>query len=156
MPSCLLVLALAALTAVSQTSEAVEIYATDWYGGFSVITDDGGFTSTVHHDPGIFTPHGVEVGADGDLYIASSSNIGIYETDGTPVADPGTSMFTDINNGALAFDVAGNTYVTDRFTRSITKYAPDGTALYGFNMPEITTGIYQGTFDLAVDNEGYL
>jgi sugar lactone lactonase YvrE len=119
------------------------LYASDEYNGIIEIIPSGGGAMTTFASPG-GNPYGMAFDTAGDLFVPLRGNGTILKypfTEGTLSATPSTfaSLGASTQPAALAFDPAGNLYVSEYSANAIVKIDPQGNvttfATAGLNGP---------------------
>jgi sugar lactone lactonase YvrE len=114
----------------------------DWYDRVHIFSPQGEWQSTINFEDDWFSPGGMDVGPDGNLYIVGfiGSKILKYSPDGDLLDELGEAAFAEVFGGpqGLAIDAAGNFYVA-MWTAGMVKLDPQGELLAQWGV-QVTDG----------------
>jgi sugar lactone lactonase YvrE len=110
----------------------------EYYDRIQVFTPQGKWLQTIQFEDSFFTPGGMDVGPDGNLYVVGfiGSNVLKYSPDGELLGELGEDAIRSVNGGpqGIALDEAGNIYLA-LWTGGIIKLDPDGNLLGQWGVP---------------------
>jgi sugar lactone lactonase YvrE len=110
----------------------------EYYDRIQVFTPQGKWLQTIQFEDDFFTPGGMDIGPDGNLYVVGfiGSTVFKYSPDGEFLGELGEDAIRSVNGGAqgIALDEAGNIYLA-LWTGGIIKLDPDGSLLGQWAVP---------------------
>lgn len=104
----------------------------EYYNRIQVFSPQGAWLQTIQFEDAYFSPAGMDVGPDGNLYVAGfiGSNVLKYSPEGELLAELGEDAIRSLDGGpqGIALDAAGNIYLA-LWTGGIAKLDPQGELL---------------------------
>ena len=105
----------------------------------------------------LIDPYGVAVGPNGMVYVASNSQLLIYDTSGVLQGTigsigPGPGQF--FHPHGIATDAAGNLLVADTENHRVQKLSPSGSHLWSIGSPGAGPGQFNLPVDVTIDAGG--